>query len=94
MITQTTHLASAEPCGQYPERGVIMAELLFADLPAEAAPRFRQARKGKRWVKEERYRWVYPTIDLPHYPYIVRYQVEVFVTVDLPPDNPPIEWDL
>ena len=72
-----------------------MAELLFADLPEKVGTRFtRQARKGKRWVVVERFKWVYPTIETPHLPYLVSYQVEVFVTVDLPADHPPIEWDL
>ena len=54
----------------------------------------RPARKGKRWVTVEKFRWVYPTISNPHYPYLVTYQVEVFVTVDLPADRPILEWDL
>ena len=72
-----------------------MANILFADLPEEVGPRFRRpARKGKRWVVVEKFRWVYPTISNPHYPYLVSYQVEVFVTVDLLADKSPIEWDL
>ena len=91
MITQTTHLASAEPCGQYPERGVIMAELLFQDLPEEVGE-VRPSREGFYWVKVEKFRWVYPTIELQHKPYLVGYWVWEERPVVTP--ERPIEWDL
>jgi len=57
--------------------------------------RDRPARKGKRWVVVKKIKWVYPPWDFrDRRPYLVSYKVEVFVTVDLKADFPPIEWDL
>ena len=105
MIAQTTHLASAEPCGRYHGRGIIMAdskqytqdgtEILFWDLGEKPfRPNFnRPPRRGKRWVKVEKFRWVYSDRG-EHYPYLVSYFVEELRKVDLPADRPALEWDL
>ena len=69
--------------------------VLFENETTRFRPTFnRPARKGKRWITEERTRWVYPNGFTRGGPYLERYQVEVFKEVDLPADNAKIEWDL
>jgi hypothetical protein len=91
-------LARCEPYGQHHERGALMAlVVLFEDLQANNRFRTkfnRPARRGKRWTFEERTRWVYPNANTRGGAYLVGYKVEVFKEVDLPADNPKIEWDL
>ena len=71
-------------------------EILFWDLGDESnfRPSFnRPPRKGKRWVKVEYTTWVYSQRGEFH-PFMKKTYGERFLEVDLPADNPRLEWDL